>query len=55
MKYQGKCIGCGCKKWIKISDYFDFDGELMISFRCLNCNHVQTVKELDIKPELENE
>jgi hypothetical protein len=50
-KYKKQCLGCGCTKWVKISDYFNFNGDLMISFRCLNCNHIQTVKELDLKTE----
>lgn len=43
------CIACGTTdQWERLTDYYSFHGELMISFMCGNCKHIQTVREIDL-------
>lgn len=48
MKFNKKCVACGCKdKWEKYNDFINFNGYNIIIFMC-QCGHVETIKEIEL-------
>ena len=46
------CPACGSRVWNLFISYFDFSGDEIKTYQCINCGHFHSIKFLEV--EIEN-